>query len=684
MYEPYGFREGEAYYSLRNTIDDEIKFNRKIDKQQTDEAFTSAEYNKGLESVIFKNANGEAVGQLSMTDIVASDLVKEAKYDSETQKLIIEFDNGDIVTIDLNDLINFQEAGDGLALDGNKFSIKIADDSEEFLQVTSDGIKNVGIQNAIDAERDRAMVAEEREKNERIDAITAEKERAEGAENTLGQLIDAEARRAKGEEKRITDTIGTGFTTALTETVTQKFNDLSAALSSETSTRTSQDNDLQNKIGLEERQRELYDNLIRADLTSEINRAKEIEEGLSRGISAETDARIEMDERLQEEIDKKADKSEVYTKTETDEAISTEISKVLDNAPEMFDTLKEIADYIESDSAASISMLAQISENKEDIATLKEKDEELVNDIQQKADKSSLNAHETNYNVHVTVEDKDSWNSKLDASAISDMATMSWVNSQGFLTDHQDISGLATKEELNEVNAMLLEKENEIYNLTKIVGDLGGNVTYELPNELGKSFNSLMLNNGTVKLTEDVTTGRFGPGITAKNTVKLNLNNHNLTITGLTLTSSTAAILVRGTEDVTIGGKGIVDAGEGVCIMTNGADSVVNLTGSTTVYQTNRPGAELIYCYSGTINISNGTFRNNGTSNYTLNCYDANYQNGTAKIIVTGGKFYDFDPGNNTAEGPNTSFLAEGYHTEASTVAEDGVEHTVYTVKKNS
>ena len=92
----------------------------------------------------------------------------------------------------------------------------------------------------------------------------------------------------------------------------------------------------------------------------------------------------------------------------------------------------------------------------------------------------------------------------------------------------------------------------------------------------------------------------------------------------------------------------------------------------------------MIYCYLGTINISAGVFKNNGEDKkFLLNCYDANYRAGTAKIIVTGGKFYDFDPGNNAAEGPNTSFLAEGYHSESSTVIEDEVEHTVYTVKKS-
>ena len=236
-----------------------------------------------------------------------------------------------------------------------------------------------------------------------------------------------------------------------------------------------------------------------------------------------------------------------------------------------------------------------------------------------------------------------------------------------------------------ELDAAIAGKEAEIYNLTKIVGDLGGAVTYELPGENGKSFNTLMGNNGTVKLTDDVTTGRFGPGITAKNNVKLNLNSHDLTVTGLTTSTAQGAIMARGTQVITIGGKGTIDAGEGICIEGNGADSVINLTGSTSVYRTNRSGGELVYCYAGTINITNGTFRNDGEDKkFVLNCYDANYRNGTAKIIVTGGKFYDFDPANNTAEGEGTSFVPEGYESVPSVVVEDEVEHTVYTVKKSA
>ena len=259
---------------------------------------------------------------------------------------------------------------------------------------------------------------------------------------------------------------------------------------------------------------------------------------------------------------------------------------------------------------------------------------------------------------------------------VNEIATKGNVNEA--VSGKADAETVYTKED---VDALLLAKENEIYSLTKIVGDMGGAVTYNLPNEAGKSFNTLMNNNGTVKLTDDVTTGRFGPGIIAKNNVKLNLNNHDLNVTGLTTSSAQGAIMARGTQEITIYGKGTIDAGGGICIEGNGADSVINLTGSTTVYQTDRSGGELIYCYAGTINITNGTFKNNGEDKkFLLNCYDANYRAGTAKIIVTGGKFYDFNPADNGAEGEHTSFVPEGYHVETST---DG-ESTVYTVKKDA
>ena len=46
---------------------------------------------------------------------------------------------------------------------------------------------------------------------------------------------------------------------------------------------------------------------------------------------------------------------------------------------------------------------------------------------------------------------------------------------------------------------------------------------------------------------------------------------------------------------------------------------------------------------------------------FVLNLWDENRKNGTAKIVVTGGIFEEFNPGDNAAEGEGNSFLAKGY-----------------------
>ena len=83
---------------------------------------------------------------------------------------------------------------------------------------------------------------------------------------------------------------------------------------------------------------------------------------------------------------------------------------------------------------------------------------------------------------------------------------------------------------------------------------------------------------------------------------------------------------------------------------------------------------------NGTAYIKGGTFQTNEENkNYLLNCIDEAFKAGTAKMEVTGGTFYGFDPANNTAEGANTNFVKAGY---ASTANDDG-SYTVDEVKAN-
>lgn len=72
-------------------------------------------------------------------------------------------------------------------------------------------------------------------------------------------------------------------------------------------------------------------------------------------------------------------------------------------------------------------------------------------------------------------------------------------------------------------------------------------------------------------------------------------------------------------------------------------------------------GTDLIYVSgTGCIEINGGTFEA-AKSEWTLNVKDADYKAGIAKIIVKGGKFKNFDPANNNAEGAGTNFVADGY-----------------------
>ena len=223
--------------------------------------------------------------------------------------------------------------------------------------------------------------------------------------------------------------------------------------------------------------------------------------------------------------------------------------------------------------------------------------------------------------------------------------------------------------------------------LKEIVGDLGGDVEYAVPGDA--KLTDALRKSGTVKLTEDIESATYAGGITSKNVTTLNTNGKTLTFTGTT--TNNPGIMTRGAERLTVVGKGTVDGNGRIAIEANGADSVINLSGSTgffgaePTYVTDRSGGELIYCYLGTINIYAGVFMNKGVDKgFTLNCYDANYKSGKANIVVTGGKFYDFDPADNNAEGNGTSFVPEGYESVHTTEEIDGVTHDVYTVKKSA
>ena len=94
-------------------------------------------------------------------------------------------------------------------------------------------------------------------------------------------------------------------------------------------------------------------------------------------------------------------------------------------------------------------------------------------------------------------------------------------------------------------------------------------------------------------------------------------------------------------------------------------------------------GGTAVQVQKGTLIINGGTFACEPYSNPTygynflINCLDSAYKNGTAKVIINGGTFVNFDPSNCTAEGAHTNFVADGYKVVPQTQTNGDIWHTV-------
>ena len=205
---------------------------------------------------------------------------------------------------------------------------------------------------------------------------------------------------------------------------------------------------------------------------------------------------------------------------------------------------------------------------------------------------------------------------------------------------------------------------------------------YHITNENSSKLGGV----GEMILDEDITrTSSIVAPLAPAYDAVWNLNGHKITVEG---TPKSGVYMNRYTSNLEISGEGIIHA-EGTYGLWNSTTTgkIVINDGVTIEAQTHA-----VYAEKGVIEINGGIFKlinweeapkdDNGNLKFLLNCLDTNYKNGSANIIVTGGKFYDFDPSNCVAEGIGTSFVAEGYTSVMTTEIIDGIEHKVYTVKK--
>ena len=175
--------------------------------------------------------------------------------------------------------------------------------------------------------------------------------------------------------------------------------------------------------------------------------------------------------------------------------------------------------------------------------------------------------------------------------------------------------------------------------------------------------------------------------IVATKTATINANGKTIANTGDVwdvAPNSWSLISARENADLTITGNGTFKAKENDCYAVDVQDSTATVTIENGTFIGN---IHAVYVLEGTAYIKGGfysvqqKFPTPGKENeFVLNCYDANYKNGTAKIIVTGGTFVNFDPSNCKAEGAGTNFVAPGYKV----VSEVHGADTWYTVVPNT
>ncbi|MDY2887973.1 MAG: type II secretion system protein [Candidatus Caccosoma sp.] len=197
----------------------------------------------------------------------------------------------------------------------------------------------------------------------------------------------------------------------------------------------------------------------------------------------------------------------------------------------------------------------------------------------------------------------------------------------------------------------------------------------------GTCFNSLQFafdyasNNDTILIKENID---LDCTVSLKKNISITLDMNGKTITNTKDlweqpskdANNWSLVSVKNGGNLTITGSGSFMAKANDCYAVDVQDGSI-CTIENGIFNGN---IHAVYVEEGTLYVKGGTYSiqqkyPNATKadEFVLNCYDKNRENGTAKIVVTGGTYDNFNPADCWAEGEHTNFLAEGYKTVKST-----------------
>ena len=192
-----------------------------------------------------------------------------------------------------------------------------------------------------------------------------------------------------------------------------------------------------------------------------------------------------------------------------------------------------------------------------------------------------------------------------------------------------------------------------------------------------------LANGGIVSVNKDIKTDNIGDNeadrIIISKPTTLNLDAKIISPDDMGNNSTNfCALIVDADTTINAGENGGIDTGANGGYALN-VRKGANLTITGGSYY---GGGTAVQVQEGTLTITGGHFAVEAFGepygyNFLLNCIDSAYKNGSAKIIVKGGTFVNFDPSNNTAEGAGTNFVADGYKVVSENKTNGEVWYTV-------
>ena len=300
MYEPWGYQDENNYKSTEILVENDF-----------DAFLVDTSYNKDDNKIYFTNKDGEVKATLDVNEFVKSDsIIEKTEYSDGILK--IYFTNGDVITINLSELLDENEFKDGLIVDSHVIKVLIDSTGDPYLSVSEDGVKLDGVKaeierldDRIDDEITRATGEEERiegrldqEIQDRINDVDAEEARAKTAEQTLTTNLNIEVTRAKQTEQQINSRVDVLNDELDAEESTRESND--AALSLRITTEV---NDMVAAVNAEKARAEAAETALQGSIEDEGRRAQTAESNLNLKIEAESERAIQKEIELDERID---------------------------------------------------------------------------------------------------------------------------------------------------------------------------------------------------------------------------------------------------------------------------------------------------------------------------------------------------------------------------------------------